>query len=176
MHARLNADNRSNETVDFGYVFSQGRFKPSADRFNGIVRYSFRNWSPAKWFNSTSTGGALFQYDRNRGSVRVLRPGIYYVYSQIRMYHTHPFSYAAMVNDDNVLFKCIEGMNVAAPVWQFNSCHLGGITALKAGDRLWLRDMYGEESYLRDYYVHLDPYLGASSYWGVIRLGDHQGT
>lgn len=89
---------------------------------------------------------------------------------QIRFYHTRPCSYAVMVNDETVLFKCIDG-TAGEPLWQFSNCYLGGVTALKAGDRLWLRDMYGEYTRLYDYYVHLDPALGASSFWGAIHLG-----
>ena len=70
--------------------------------------------------------------------------------------------------NETVGLKCIQG-SPDQTMWQYSNCYVGGTFLFDRGDKLWLKDLYND---WEDVYIHLDPQLKTSAYWGAFRLGD----
>lgn len=127
---------------------------------NQEVDGKFRHWRLARWAKKMHLED---EFPLNNGTVKVKKPGVYYIYAQINYLDEHDVNaYQVLVNDDPFLL-CTVMTNTGRShsISKANTCYTGGVNFLETDDEISIRDLdVGRHSVIRP----------AHTFFGLIKL------
>jgi len=112
----------------------------------------FQIWKPEEW----NTKDAL-AYDKNDGTLTVLKSGVYYLYAQIHYHDENVEGFKLEINEKPIL-QCTSKQ-------EFNSCFTAGLTRINENDKIVVKNI-GENIF--------SIFKPEKSFFGLMRVSELQ--